>query len=164
MDIFQTSVVWQCQGSQTLLLDIEQQCSLEFLRPLGSLNYAIEHMLLRGSQRDVRIRRQANCGIWEISDGKNFKKEDYQGLYKRDEMQDWPFIQELMLTERKHLFQQVKTPPKKGHICGERGDWISLSKWHICPPYKQYLVAQINRNSYSGEFSNTLHMKNCKRA
>lgn len=88
MDVFQTSVVWQCQGitgSQTLLLDIEQQCSLEFLRPLGSLNYAIEHMLLRGSQRDVRIRRQANCGIWEISDGKNFKKEDYQGLYKRDE-------------------------------------------------------------------------------
>lgn len=32
-----------------------------------------------------------------------------------------------MLTGRKHLFQQVKTPPKKGHLCREQAKFLSVN-------------------------------------
>lgn len=67
-----------------------------------------------------------------------------------DEVQEWPFTGELMLTGRTHLLQQVKTPPTKGHM---QSAAKSLSENDIYTPCKQFklwgsfpaLVCPLNR-------------------
>lgn len=124
---------WQAN----LLLDIEQRCSLEFLCP--EIMLFVEHMLLRGSQRDFCIRWQPNCGIWEISDvkKKSFKKHDYQGLYKEDEISDWPFSENWFWLEENTCF--IRRKPHQERIITQRTDRISLCKWHTFPPLSNTL-------------------------